>query len=167
MILQTCPSAFLTVAGFGPEEAALRHQVERLGLAGKVRFLGAVPQAELPSLYRRAAVFVAPFVQAESGDREGLGLVSVEAAGCGCPVVVSRLPAVLDVFSEGEATFVEPGDPALLAAAVVSNLTDATSVPRGTRAALGARFDWRAVSEAYARLLEKAISGNRVREQRG
>jgi glycosyltransferase involved in cell wall biosynthesis len=157
MILQSCPSAYLTVAGFGPEETELRAQVMRLGLDAKVRFLGAVSQAELPSLYRRAAVFVAPFVHAASGDREGLGLVSVEAAGCGCPVVVSRLPAVRDVFSEDEATYVEPGDAALLAAAVVANLSESGSGARPERASLVDKFDWYAVGRDYARLLEEVM----------
>jgi glycosyltransferase involved in cell wall biosynthesis len=157
MILQSRPSAYLTVAGFGPEEAELRAQVVRLGLGAKVQFLGAVSQAELPPLYRRAAVFVAPFIHAASGDREGLGLVSVEAAGCGCPVVVSRLSAVRDVFSEDEATYVEPGDATLLAAAVVANLSEAGSVVRPKRASLVDKFDWRAVGRNYARLLEEAM----------
>jgi len=155
MIVQACPSAVLTVAGFGPEEASLREQVVRLGLDSQVRFVGAVPQAALPSLYRRAAVFVAPFVQTASGDREGLGLVSVEAAGCACPVVVSRLPAVEDVFSEIEATYVEPGNAAQLAAAVIATLEG--SAPRPARATLLNKFDWHVVGQAYGRILQTAL----------
>jgi glycosyltransferase involved in cell wall biosynthesis len=148
------PDAFLTVAGFGPEEPRLREQVGRLGLAEKVRFLGAVRQADLPALYRRAAVFAAPFVRAHSGDREGLGLVSVEAAGCGCRVVVSRLPAVYDVFAEGEATFAEPGDAASLANALISSLGTARSEPLPSRETLLARFDWQVIANNYSRILE-------------
>lgn len=152
-ILRAQPTAFLTIAGFGPEEQALRKQVERQGLGERVHFLGAVPQEELPAIYRRAALFVAPFVQAASGDREGLGLVSVEAAGCGCPVVVSDVPAVRDVFAEGEAIFVEPGNVRILADAVISRLA---SVPPGSNsfsARLAAKFDWQAVAGRYADIL--------------
>jgi len=71
------------VVGFGPEEDERRAQAAALGIAHQVNFLGPLSQAELPPLYRRAAVFVALFVRAESGDQEGLGLVQVEALGYG------------------------------------------------------------------------------------
>jgi glycosyltransferase involved in cell wall biosynthesis len=98
-ILARHPSASLTVVGFGPEEDERRAQAAALGIAHQVHFLGPLSQAELPPLYRRAAVFVAPFVRAESGDQEGLGLVLVEALGCGCPVVAGDLAAVADLFA--------------------------------------------------------------------
>lgn len=154
-ILQAHPAAFLTIAGFGPEAGALRQQVQRLGLGDRVRFHGAVAQAELPGLYRRAALFVAPFVQAESGDREGLGLVSVEAAGCGCPVVVSDMPAVRDVFADGEATFVEPGNAEALAEAVILRLARAPAETPSVPLRLVTTFDWHAVAARYAGLLEE------------
>lgn len=110
-IVASYPSAHLTIAGFGPEEAALRAQVRQRGLDDRVRFVGAVPQAKLPTLYRRAAVLVAPFVQAASGDQEGLGLVSVEAIGCGCPVILSDLPATRDVLADSSGfVYVPQGD---------------------------------------------------------
>jgi glycosyltransferase involved in cell wall biosynthesis len=153
-ILQAHPSAFLTVAGFGPEEAERRQQVGRLGLDDKVRFLGAVPQAGLPSLYRRAAVFVAPFVEAVSGDREGLGLVVVEAAGCGCPLVVSDLPAVHQIFPDrAGAVLVAPGDARALASAVQSVLDEPARHPAPGREQLRAAFDWRSRADRYAALL--------------
>jgi glycosyltransferase involved in cell wall biosynthesis len=122
-ILQACPSAHLTVVGFGPEEADRRAQVESLSLQGNVHFTGALAQADLPARYQHAAVFVAPFVQASSGDQEGLGLVCLEAAGCGCPVVVSDLPATREVLPDGAGcTRVAPGDSTALAAALVDVL---------------------------------------------
>lgn len=154
-ILAAHPNAFLTIAGFGPEQQASATQVEQLGLAQRVQFLGAVSQSDLPDLYRRAGLFVAPFVQAASGDREGLGLVSVEAAGCGCPVIVSDLPAVRDVFADGEATFVEPGNAKALGAAIISRLgsTEAGSAMVSSR--LAAKFNWQEVADRYAVILDK------------
>lgn len=160
-VLAAHPSAFLTVAGFGPELEALRAQAQRLGLEHKVRFIGAVSQSELPTLYRRAAVFVAPFVEARSGDREGLGLVTLEAAGCGCPVVASGLQAVRDAFEGLPVTLVEPGSSAELAAAIASTL----GAPAGqdavmqVRSGLLRRFDWAAVAAAYRQLLLGMLHG--------
>lgn len=154
-VLRSQPAAHLTVAGFGPEEAALRAQVAALGLKKQVSFIGAVPQAELPALYRRAAVFVAPFVQAPSGDQEGLGLVLVEALGCGCPVVVSDLPATRDVGLAGDGLLrVVPGDFSSLAAGILGMLgTSATE----SRVSVE-YFDWAGRADAYAARLESLIT---------
>ncbi|WP_325430382.1 glycosyltransferase [Dyella sp.] len=162
-ILQAHPTAYLTIVGFGPEQEALVEQVRRLDLLTKVRFLGAVPQPELPALYRRAAVFVAPFVKAISGDQEGLGLVSVEAAGCGCPVVLGDLPAVRSVFGPMNARLVAPGSVADIEKAVSAVLTDPSTpvVAAGVRASLCARFDWKSVSERYARIFQ-GLAGNKA-----
>lgn len=150
-ILSVHPGAFLSIVGFGPEEAACREQVARLGLQESVRFVGAVAQAELPMFYRRAAVFVAPFVQTPDGDQEGLGLVLVEAAGCGCPVVVSDLPAVKDVFSvHPPAAFVRTGSPADLADAICQVLASPPDTAE-LRASLLDRFDWGVVADGYVR----------------
>jgi glycosyltransferase involved in cell wall biosynthesis len=152
-ILAQRPSCRLTVAGFGPEEPALRAQCDALGIAGHVTFLGPVPQSALPALYRRAALFVAPFVEAAGGDQEGLGLVLVEAAGCGCPVIASDLPAVRDVIDDR----VPPGDPAALAACILAALRDPqarAAQAAALRARLLDRLDWDAVAAGYAALLE-------------
>ncbi|HEX6549093.1 MAG TPA: glycosyltransferase, partial [Gammaproteobacteria bacterium] len=87
-VIERRPSVSLTIAGFGPEEGALREQVRRMGIDTHVSFIGAVPQPALPELYRRAALFVAPFVRDTTGDQEGLPVALMEAIACGCPVIV-------------------------------------------------------------------------------
>lgn len=151
-ILAQRPGALLTVVGAGPEEPSLRAQAARLGIEPQVRFLGAREQTELPALYRRAAVFVAPFVEAASGDQEGLGLTMIEAAGCGCALVLGDVPAIRSVF-EGRtgARVVDARDPALLADACLAALA---APPEPSIAAdLRARFDWGGRAAAYARIL--------------
>lgn len=157
-ILAAHAKAHLTVVGFGPEQVERQAQVQRLGLQSKVKFVGALSQSELPELYRRAAVFVAPFVQASSGDQEGLGLVAVEAAGCGCPVVVSDLPAVRDMFDESLAQLVTPGSASAISNAVCALLagTTAYNVTK-TRVSLHGRFDWAAVARRYARIFRDLV----------
>ena len=157
-IISRRPSVRLRIAGFGPEEAALRHQVETLGLAENVDFLGPVLQADLPSLYRHAALFVAPFVKARSGDQEGLGLVLVEAAGCGCPILVGDVPAVRDVLGCASSCLVDPHKQEQLANAVLNILEN----PRRAQTEVGAlradlvdRFDWRSVAEGYGEALTR------------
>lgn len=160
-ILAVRPQARLTIAGFGPEELVLRRQAVALGLDSKVNFVGAVNQADLPRLYRRAAVFVAPFVQAESGDQEGLGLVVVEAIGCGCPVIVGDVPAAADLPVRSVKV-----DADSLANAVckilLADQKDIGQISEVARQQCVRRFGWRSTADSYGRLLESAMGGDGV-----
>lgn len=148
------PGAFLTVVGFGPELGERRAQVRRLGLEGRVHFVGALAQHELPALYRRAAVFVAPFVEAPHGDQEGLGLVVVEAAGCGCPVVVSDLPATRSFGTKSAGILRIPkADPNLIAEGILAVALPSPADLHDLRS----RFDWSSRARRYAGLIQRLI----------
>ena len=159
-ILRKNPDAQLTVAGFGPEESELRRVANGLSIAEKINFLGAVPQERLPTLYRRAAVFVAPFIEAVGGDQEGLGLVTIEAIGCNCPVVISDLPAVRDVVDNKDLR-TKPSDTKQLANKVTTVLSlcpDArNSLTRDLRKNASRKFNWEQRGKAYRRLLNALL----------
>lgn len=159
-ILRRRPDTFLTIAGFGPDEPRLRAMAQELGVAGKVRFVGALPQAELPALYQRAAVFVAPFVQAESGDQEGLPVALMEAIACGCPILAGDVAGLHDMLGEqaGEVVF-DPRDTAGLAVRVAETMDEpADAEARALRMSgfVRERFDWDRIAAGYAELLEVA-----------
>lgn len=161
-VLRERPDVTLTIAGFGPEEERLKAQVRELGLQDAVRFLGAVAQKDLPGLYRRAALFVAPFVRAESGDQEGLGLVLVEALGCGCPVLAGDVPAVGDVIAEHWR--IDVRDVRAFSARILQMLDNATASGdqvQVAREVLVNRLGWGHVASRYAGLLYGAASGLR------
>lgn len=161
MVLARRPGSRLRIAGFGPEADALKAQVEALGIKPYVDFLGAVAQAQLPGLYRRAALFVAPFVQAESGDQEGLGLVLVEAAGCECPVLAGDVPAVRDVLGTSSNNVIDPRRQELLLTAILGVLEDperAQAQAKALRRSLIARFDWDNVAAGYGQILESGLA---------
>ncbi len=147
LVLERCPSARLDIAGFGSCEPELRALRESLGLAGSIEFLGPVSHERLPDIYRSAAVLVVPFVAARDGDQEGLGLVMVEAIGCGCPVVAGDVPAVRDVIGANGGQ-VDPRDPVRLAEVIVSAMQGGAADPAAV-----ARFDWGPRAQAYADLL--------------
>jgi glycosyltransferase involved in cell wall biosynthesis len=151
----------LRIAGNGPELEGLRARAQRLGIASAVDFMGAVDHSRLADLYRRASVAVVPSVVAAGGDQEGFGLVIVEAMGCECPVVASRLPAIGDIAIDGEtALLVPPTDPAALADAIATVLDDPAAARRraiAARARVVEHFDWVSIASRYAALLERLI----------
>lgn len=153
-IVSAHPQAHLTVVGFGPESRERREQAEALGIADSVKFEGAIPQERLPELYRRAAVFVAPFTTDSSGDQEGLGLVVIEAAGCGCRLVLGDVPAVRAAFGGlAGVNLVAQGNPDLLAKACLDALSSSASTG-GLVEHLRMRFDWHERARQYARILQ-------------
>ncbi|QQD19092.1 glycosyltransferase [Spongiibacter nanhainus] len=87
IVLDSIPESTLTIVGDGPERQALERQAIELKIDNRVTFEGSILNKELPHFYRRATVFVAPFITASNGDQEGLGLVLAEAISCGCKVI--------------------------------------------------------------------------------
>lgn len=156
------PDARLEIVGFGPEEPALRIAVQRLGLQAMVHFMGPASPASLPAAYRKAGVFVAPFVEAGSGDQEGLGLVVVEALGCGCPVVVGNVGAVADTLGPHfRDVAVDASDEDALADRIVSVMSAGPTSQRALAASVRERFDWRAIAGRYDTLLWRLMRNPR------
>ncbi len=79
------PGYTLLIVGEGPERARLAAMIDRLGLADRVRLLGARPHAELPALYGAADALVL------ASSREGWANVLLEAMACGTPVIASNI----------------------------------------------------------------------------
>ena len=93
--------AELLIAGDGPLREALVQETARLKLTDKVRFLGAMSHEELPRVYASADIFAAPSVTARDQDKEGFGLVILEAMASGLPVVASRSGGITDLIQDG------------------------------------------------------------------
>jgi glycosyltransferase involved in cell wall biosynthesis len=135
-LIQALPDgARLTVAGTGghdprPPADAYPHLLRQLAAGKDVTFAGALPEAELPMAYRRAAVFVLPTVHVDCYGRrvrigELLGLSALEAMASGTPVIASRLDALPEVVRDGETGFlVTPGDEGELGERIAELLAD-------------------------------------------
>jgi glycosyltransferase involved in cell wall biosynthesis len=161
-VLLQRPSTVLTIAGFGPEEPALRTLANSLGIESQVKFLGAMSQEKLPELYRRAAVFVAPFFRDQSGNQEGLPVVLMEAIGCGCPVVVGNVAGIQDLLGEAASEVcVDPTDTSALAKAILAALENpkrAQERANRIREVAVARIDWNVIANGYAHVIRQCVT---------
>jgi glycosyltransferase involved in cell wall biosynthesis len=115
----------------------------------------------LPALYRRASIFVAPFIRDDSGNQEGLPVVLMEAIGCGCPVIVGEVAGVRDLLGDAaNEVCVDPRDAQAFASAILATLGDpagAQERARMIRLAAAGRVDWQVIADGYASLLESCV----------
>ena len=113
------------IFGGGPLHDDLVGQAQAAGLADRVRFHGARTQDAIIRAYRRAGLFVLAPVITDSGDRDGIPNVLVEAMACGLPVVSTRVSGIPELISDGvDGLLVDAHDPSALAAAMARLLSD-------------------------------------------
>jgi glycosyltransferase involved in cell wall biosynthesis len=135
---------------------------DELPAAGEdgVEGLPLVPAAEVPSLYRRADVFLSPT------RAEGFGFANVEAQGFGLPVISTRLGAIPEVVEEGRSGFlIEPGDRSALLAAMRRLAAEGTlreDMARRGRERFEERFSLAGFQRGLAGIYEEAIQRART-----
>jgi len=96
------------VAGTGKEEENIKNGIIALNLTNQVFMLGRVSDDILRLLYNSSDIFIMPNIPIE-GDMEGFGIVVIEAASCGLPVIASKIEGLQDAIVEGKNGFlVEP-----------------------------------------------------------
>jgi glycosyltransferase involved in cell wall biosynthesis len=147
------PAPQLVLAGNeGPLSKALRREAARLGVAGRVRFVGYVGDADLSALYTGATALVFPSLY------EGFGLPPLEAMACGAPVIASKAPAMTEVLGQA-AIFVPLRDPEAIAREASHLLTNQSE--RAEWSARGrehvARFSWTRAADETAALYHEVL----------
>jgi glycosyltransferase involved in cell wall biosynthesis len=145
------PKAHLVLVGTGVLQRQLEQEVQKLGLAGQVHFLGV--REDIPDVLAATDVFVL------SSDYEGSPLSIVEAMAAGLPIVSTRAGGVPELIQNGEEGFlVQVGDVKSLADCMTflaQNLEARRSL--GTAAARRARdnFDVSVMVQAYEEVYER------------
>jgi len=162
-VLSGRDDAQLLIAGAGSLRADLGTVSVSLGIADHVRFLGFVPDAELPSYYQAADCFVLP-----TRELEGFGLVTVEALACGTPVLGTPVGATPELLDPLDPTLVfDAATPDAIARGVLAFLErgdrDPNAIDRLRHAArdhVERRYDWtRAVASLETALAETVGGG--------
>ncbi len=152
--LRTLPDATLLIAGEGEERAALERRIADLGLTGRARLLGLVPQQDLPSLYGAADALVL------ASSREGWANVLLEAMACGTPVAATDVWGTAEVVAAPEAgvLIADRG-----VAAIAEALTRLLAAPpdRAATRRYAEGFSWDATTEGQIRIFE-TLAGRRA-----
>jgi len=148
--LASLPDLELAIAGEGPERRRLEALARRQGVAGKVRFLGAVDPAEMPALFNAAELTVL------ASSREGMANVLLESIACGTPVVATDVGGSGEVIAEPAAGILVGEASAAALAAAIRSLLDAPPARERTRA-YAERFGWAETTAGQLTLFRKIM----------
>jgi len=155
-ILEAIPGTQLLIAGSGYMKSFLWLLTKSLHLEDHVKWLGSVPDDELPSLYNLSDVFILPSIFAES-----FGITLLEAMASGTPIVASEIGGVPEVVENGVSGILfKKGDERELADAVINVLTDkivAEELANNARKKVVERYSWSVVVEAIEGVYEEVI----------
>lgn len=110
-LLEQVPATRLLIVGEGPSEKRLRKLAESHGVAERVKFAGRVTADELSAYYSTGDVYVSPIRTRRVGlESEGFGVVFLEAAASGLPVIVGRSGGTVEAVLDGESGLLVNGD---------------------------------------------------------
>lgn len=133
----------LVIAGEGPLRSRLLGLISDLGVTDRVDLIGHRTQQEVHHLLDRASVFCLASRVTDSGDRDGVPNVLIEAMARGVPVIATSVSGIPDLLADDCGLVVPPDDAVLLAQALGSTLQDTSqSMARAERALGRVRRDY-------------------------
>lgn len=153
------PDLTVAIGGAGRDRGRLDKAVHRTG--APVRFLGRVPDADMPALYGAADVFAMLCRNRWGGlEQEGFGMVFLEAAACGVAQVAGDSGGAAEAVEDGRTGLVvaEPGDAGAVAGALARLLDDAdlrAEMGRAARARAVAELSHEVLAERLGKLLAR------------
>jgi glycogen(starch) synthase len=149
-------SAQVLLVGDGPERPALEREAERLGVGGRLHFVGFLAHERLPAVMSHADLLVLPSLYEE------LGTVLLEAMQAGLPIVASKTGGIPEVIEDGvNGMLVPPGDPEAIALAIDRLLANRDLVRRLSEGAhqRGKDYDWEVLAGRVLRVYRGVTAG--------
>jgi phosphatidylinositol alpha-1,6-mannosyltransferase len=158
-IRRRVPGTALLLVGGGPSRQRLSRLADSLGVAEHVIFAGSVDHGDLPDWYGVGDVFAMPCRERLQGlDVEGLGMVFLEAASCGLPVVAGTSGGSVDAVRDGETGRVVGGRDVEEIAEVVAELLGdparAAAMGRSGREWVRESWSWQATVRDFGAFYE-------------
>lgn len=154
--------ACLWIAGDGAERPRLEAMCQRHGAAGQVRFLGAIDNSELRHYYAAADLFVAPSIADRARDTEGQGVVLLEAAAAGRPILASDAGGIPETLAYAHSyALVRSGDVTAWTTALERFLVrgePAYAPGPGDQERFIERYDWPRVAARFGGLYSRVTA---------
>jgi phosphatidyl-myo-inositol dimannoside synthase len=134
------------VVGSGKKRKEYQKLAAELRMTDHVRFVGNVPEAELPAVFNVATAYVGASRRADGARVEGFGVALAEASASGLPVIAGQSGGLAEAVRDGETGFVvNPDDPEAVAAALKRLLDDqllARRLGQAGRKAIETYYNW-------------------------
>ena len=152
---QQLPKAQLVLLGIGPDESAVRAQIEVAGIADRVHIIPAVAHDRIGLFYSATDLALFP------SRYEGLSLAAIEAIHAGVPLLCSDIPSFQELFAASpyltKTLLLPQGDPALWCARIRSLLTDGAlrAQVAAELAQLSPAYSFDAMAEQYLHLIDR------------
>lgn len=149
------------VIGEGRERSTIKVVASFSRVASRVRMIGEVSDDMLTAAYRSADVMVMPNIPVR-GDMEGFGIVALEAAAAGLPVVASRIEGITDAIQHGRnGILVEAGNVEEYSRALMRLLAmpgrDLTSLGETYARYTLENYSWASAAERYVEIISRTI----------
>lgn len=162
LLRQEFPNLRYVLVGEGSDEARLRNLAAELNVMDRVGFAGSMRDDELPEAYATATIYLDASRSAPGTMREGNAMSLIEAASAGLPLLASDLQAKDSIARNGETGIsIDPTDPAGIASAIASMLTDPDSrreMGMRSRERVESHFNWNRVAHDTARFVRECVA---------
>lgn len=146
------PECELMIIGEGEEEQRLKALSSSLGVADRVRFLGAIPQQELKRFYSAADALVL------CSSREGWANVLLEAMACGTPVIATAVWGTPEIVASSEAgVLMQERSPKALVTSVRALLANCPD--RSATRHYAEQFGWESTTRGQLKLFSEILEG--------
>lgn len=159
------PRVRLAVIGAGPERPAIERAAAAAGMAGRIDWLGTLSNEERSRWLERATACVLPNIRVQD-DIEGYGVVALEAAAAGCPVVAADLDGLRDAVVDDESGRLVPSADRDAWIAAVNELLDdpvrAASVGDRARAWVRRERTWDDICDRYEMIFDSLSAARRT-----
>lgn len=154
-LLDRIPNLVWVIIGDGPKKEWFIKEMQKKNLQNTIRFIGEMSHTELKKYYHLADLFVL-LTHPDEGHEEGLGLVFLEAAACGIPVVAGKSGGVEEAVLNGETGIVVDifkGDKIIIDSIVdlLQNKEFSARLGQQARERMKAGFQW----EQQLKVIEK------------
>jgi glycosyltransferase involved in cell wall biosynthesis len=101
---------------------AVERRIQELNVVGAIHLEGRKTEAEIRAFLEKAQMFVAPFVETESGDKDGIPTALLEAMATGIPVVATDAGSITEVIDSEEVGVIVPQRDSLRIASAIERL---------------------------------------------